>query len=92
MEHRTLRCSILAAGDFPEGGTTSQRLYLLARLLNEGLGETSLWILHPASKTPIQENCSDAGQWGGAKFIYLSGATVRPTGAGGALLDTIRGI
>lgn len=91
-EHRVLRCSILAVGDFPEGGATSQRLYMLARLLNEGLGETSLWILHPTSKVPLHENCSKAGMWGGVKFSYLSDVTVRPSGIGGALLDTLRGI
>lgn len=92
IEQRKLRCSILAVGDFPEGGATSQRLYLLAKLLNEGLGETSLWILHPTSKEPLRENPSTAGIWGGVKFHYLSGTTVRPSTASGALLDTVKGI
>jgi glycosyltransferase involved in cell wall biosynthesis len=92
MKHRTLRCSILAVGDFPEGGATSQRLYLLARLLNEGLGDVSLWILHATTKIDLQENRSNTGEWGGVKFVYLNGTTVRPTGTGGALLDTLKGI
>jgi len=92
MASPTLRCSVLAVGDFPEGGATSQRLYLLTRILNEGLGDASLWIMHPGSKVPIQENSSIDGEWQGVKFSYLSGSTVRPKKIGGALVDTIRGI
>ena len=87
-----LRCSVLAVGDFPEGGATSQRLYLLTKIINEGLGEASLWILHPSSKARVQENSSVAGEWRGVKFTYLSGSTVRPQRFGGALFDTIREI
>jgi len=89
---QTVRCTILAVGDFPEGGATSQRLYLLAKLLNKGLGETSLWILHPASKEPVSENHSIKGNWGGVQFRYLSGTTLRPSSTLGALFDTVRGI
>jgi glycosyltransferase involved in cell wall biosynthesis len=92
MEHSKLRCSILAVGDFPEGGATSQRLYMLAKLLNDGVGDTSLWILHPTTKAPLPENNSSAGDRDGVKFTYLSGTTVRPSGIGGAFLDTLRGI
>ena len=92
MGLRRLRCSILAVGDFPEGGATSQRLYLLAKLLNEGSFDTSLCILHPVSKVPLKENNTTAGEWGGVKFTYLSGSIVRPTAAVAVLLDTLRGI
>lgn len=92
VKHRILRCSILAVGDFPEGGAVSQRLYLLAKILNKGLGDTSLWIMHPVSKVPLRENSSSNGVWGGMKFNYLSGTTVRPEGAAEALFDTLRGI
>lgn len=89
---RNLRCSILAVGDFPEGGAVSQRLHLLAKLLNEGLGETTLWILHPTSKQAVRENCATAGILNGVKFQYLSGTTVRPSSTLGALIDTVKGI
>jgi glycosyltransferase involved in cell wall biosynthesis len=92
MERRPLRCSILAVGDFPEGSAGSQRLYLLARILREGLGEASLWILHPAARAPIPENHSVAGAWSGIPFVYLNGATVRPVRVLPAILDTLRGI
>ncbi len=92
MSKRMLRCAILAVGDFPEGGATSQRLYLLARLLNEGGFDASLWILHPVSKIPVAENSAVSGEWSGIKFRYLSGSTVRPTGAVEVLLDTFKGI
>ncbi|MHB8389115.1 MAG: glycosyltransferase [Acidobacteriaceae bacterium] len=92
MERRPLRCSILGVGDFPEGGAGSQRLYLLARILREGLGDVSLWILHPTAKAPIPENNSVVGEWSGIPFVYLSGATVRPVGSLSLILDTLRGI
>jgi glycosyltransferase involved in cell wall biosynthesis len=92
MSQRPVHCSILAVGDFPEGGASSQRLYLLAKTLNEGMGYASLWILHPISKVPVRENISNAGEWREVKFIYLSGTTVRPSGVVGAFLDTVRGI
>lgn len=92
MKHKTLRCCILAVGDFPEGGATSQRLYLLAKILQEGLGDASLWILHPTAKVALQENRSNAGEWGGVKFSYLSGRRVRPTTIVGVFLDTFKGI
>lgn len=87
-----MRCAILAVGDFPEGSATSQRLYLLAKILNEGLGDTSLWIMHATNKVPVEENCLIAGEWNGVKFVHLSGKIVRPSSLGGALVDTIRGI
>lgn len=87
-----LNCSVLAVGDFPEGGATSQRLYLLTRLLDEGLGKAALYILHPASKTSIDENRSIFGEWGGITYEYLSGTTVRPRTIVGAAFDTLRGI
>lgn len=92
MERRPLRCGILAVGDFPEGGAGSQRLYLLAQILRKGLGDASLWILNPTIRSPIPENRSVAGEWGGIPFIYLSGTTVRPAGTLPAILDTLRGI
>ncbi|NOT10823.1 MAG: glycosyltransferase [Methylococcaceae bacterium] len=87
-----MRCSILAVGDFPEGGATSQRLFLLAKLLNEGVGETALWILQPTTKHQLQDNTSITGVWGGVSFRYLSGSTVRPSTVSGALIDTLKGI
>ncbi|MHB1529475.1 MAG: glycosyltransferase [Acidiferrobacteraceae bacterium] len=92
VEHRSLRCSILAVGDFPDGGASSQRLYLLARILCEGLGDTSVWLLHAGSKVSIPENTSLAGEREGVKFVYLSGTTIRPARIGAAILDTLRGI
>lgn len=92
MEPRKLRCTILAVGDFPEGGATSQRLYLLARILREGLGDTSVWLLHAVSKMSIPENALPSGERTGVKFVYLSGTTVRPAHIGAAIVDTIRGI
>jgi glycosyltransferase involved in cell wall biosynthesis len=92
MTRSPLRCVVLAVGDFPEGGAVSQRLYLLARILKEGLGEASLWLLHPSSKKQIPQNREVAGEKGGVDFIYLSGRTVRPSGLAGALVDTVRGI
>lgn len=89
---QTHRYSILAVGDFPEGGATSQRLYLLAKLMNKGLGETSIWILHPTCKEPLPENHSINGNWNGINFNYLSGTTVRPSSTLGALVDTLKGI
>ena len=92
MERRPLRCGILAVGDFPEGGAGSQRLYLLAQILRQGLGDASLWILNPTTRSPIPENQYVAGEWGGVSFIYLNGTTVRPAGMFSAILDTLRGI
>lgn len=92
IEKRKVRCSILAVGDFPEGGATSQRLYLLSKIINEGLGEASLWILHPTTKVFLQENVSNCGVWKGVKFLYLSGNIIRPATKFGALIDTTKGI
>ena len=92
MTRSSLRCAVLAVGDFPEGGAVSQRLCLLARILKEGLGETSLWLLHPSSKKQIPGNQEVAGEKDGINFVYLSGRTVRPSGLAGALADTARGI
>lgn len=91
-EAKNLRCSILAIGDFPEGGAVSQRLYLLTRLLQQGLGDAELWILHPTSKTDMPENSRVEGTWNGVRFQYLNGSPIRPSGAKGALLDTLKGI
>jgi glycosyltransferase involved in cell wall biosynthesis len=92
MRRTSSRYAILSVGDFPEGGATSQRLQMLAKVLNEGLGGMEIWILHPSSKTPIPENLAVRGEWSGIRFRYLSGKTVRPAGLLGALVDTIRGI
>lgn len=92
IEQKPLRCAILAVGDFPEGGASSQRQYLMAKILTRGLGPTILWILHPTTKTPVQENISVSGTWQSVEFNYLSGTTIRPSTAFGALTDTLKGI
>ena len=86
------RLSILGVGDFPDGGATSQRLYLLARILNEEMGQTDVWVLHAASKTVVPGNSAVTGSYGGVRFRYLCGRTVRPRGLGQAILDTMQGI
>ena len=88
----SLKCALLAVGDFPEGGATSQRIGLLSRLLGEALGECDVWLLHATSKTPIPENSVTGGEIRGVRFSYLSGRTVRPPGISGALIDTVKGI
>ncbi|MEZ5541459.1 MAG: glycosyltransferase [Pseudomonadota bacterium] len=92
MNGTPLRCAVLAVGDFPEGGAASQRLRLLTRILDTGLGEAALWLLHPTSKQPIADNHALAGVAADIRFRYLSGRTVRPAGLGGALVDTATGI
>lgn len=92
MTRSSLRCSILAIGDYPEGGAGSQRLRMLARIFQQGVGETSIWIMHPSSRFPISENNSVSAINDGIRYTYLSGRLVRPTGVFGAFMDTIKGI
>ena len=87
-----LRCALLAVGDFPEGGATSQRLYFMAKIFSEGLGQASLWILHPTAKVALAENSAVQGRWQDVEFRYLNGAVVRPSTAWGALTDTLKGL
>lgn len=92
MSRSRPHCSILAVGDYPEGGATSQRLRMLAKILEQGFGDTSVWIMHPSSRAPVKENCHISGIDAGISYKYLSGRTVRPTGVFAALADTVRGI
>lgn len=87
-----IRCALLAVGDFPEGGATSQRLYFLAKILAEGLGQASLWLLHPTTKVALAENSAIKGRWQDVEFHYLNGDAVRPSTASGALTDTLKGL
>ncbi len=92
MTRSSLRCSILAIGDYPEGGAGSQRLRMLARIFQQGVGEASIWIMHPSSRVPIRENNSISAIKDGIRYTYLSGRLVRPAGVFGALMDTLGGI
>jgi glycosyltransferase involved in cell wall biosynthesis len=92
MSRSSLRCAILAVGDYPEGGATSQRLGMLARVLRDGVGETAIWIMHPSSRMAIPENEHISAERDGIRYTYLSGRTVRPAGVFPAFLDTVRGI
>ena len=90
MSRPLLRCSILAIGDYPEGGASSQRLGMLARIFQQGIGETSIWIMHPSSRVPIRENNNVSAEKDGIRYTYLSGRTVRPEGLFGTFMDTVR--
>lgn len=58
----------------------------------QGLGQTTLWILHPTIKVPLPENSAVSGIWDDIQFRYLNGTVVRPSSSFGALSDTLKGI
>lgn len=87
-----MKATILAVGDFPEGGAASVRLKLLAATLCAGGIPACVALMHAATKKPIQENQNLRGEVEGIPFVYLNGNVLRPAGIIGALADTLRGI
>ena len=87
-----LRIVILGIGDLPDGGATSRRISLLARILGEGFEVVSIWLMHSTLKRKIVANKSSCGRINGIPFIYLSGSYIRPVKRLAALFDTVKGI
>lgn len=82
---------LLAVGDLPDGGATAMRIRFIARAIQEGGALVTVALLNATAKRHVQGNENVAGYVDGVPYKYLSGSTVRPSGAVAALFDTLKG-
>lgn len=89
---KNLHIIFLAVCDFPYGHATTSRVKLICEALSLSGSKVSLGILNANSKKPVEGNDSTKGFYKSIEYEFLNGNTVRPSGAAGALRDTIKGM